>query len=88
MATIDEMNLKMTLYYSKSTGELKSFSTGIQDMSIFGVNETDFSQIWDYIVLDKDEYVMSNLEQFKINLTTLQLEMKAEYVSKYPVSTQ
>lgn len=86
MATIDEMSLKMTLYYSKSSGDIKSFCTGIQDMSLFGSNKEDFSLIWDYIILDKDEFVLSNITQFKINLDTKQLEIKQETIIQYQIA--
>ncbi len=67
MATIEEMNMKMTLYYSKNTGEITQLITGISDMNIFGTNKDDFKIIWDYIVVEKDDYVIKNLSKFIVN---------------------
>ena len=66
MASIDEMNSKMTLFYSKQTGEIKASCGGIQNMSFFGENKVDFEIIYDFAVADKDDYVLQNLSLFKI----------------------
>ncbi|MCR2045481.1 hypothetical protein [Anaerosalibacter massiliensis] len=60
------MDNKMTLFYSKRTGEIKNYQTGISDMGFYGDDEEDFSKIWDYIVVDRDDYVLDNVEQFKV----------------------
>lgn len=57
---------KMTLFYSKRTGEIKAYTTGISDMGYYGDDEKDFSIIYDFIVVDRDDYVLNNIEQFKI----------------------
>ena len=66
MATIEEMNKKMTLFFSKKTGEIKASCGGIQNMSFFGENKVDFEIIYDFAVVDKDDYVLQNLSLFKI----------------------
>lgn len=66
MAMIEEHENNMTLFYSKQTGEIKCYCTGIQDMNYFGANKVDFEIIYDFIVVEKDEYVLSNLDLFKI----------------------
>lgn len=66
MATIEEMQSKMTLFYSKQTKEIKCRATGVQDMSYFGENEVDFSLIYDYVIVEMDEYVFSNPSLFII----------------------
>jgi len=63
---IEEHQSNMTLFYSKQTGEIKSYATGLQDMNYFGDNKVDFEIIYDFIVVEKDEYVLSNLDLFKI----------------------
>ena len=60
------MDNKMTLFYSIRTGEIKNYQTGISDMGFYGDDEEDFSKIWDYIVVDRDDYVLDNVEQFKV----------------------
>lgn len=66
MPNIQEMQSKMTLFYSKQTKEIKCMATGIQDMSYFGDNEIDFNLIYDYIVVGMDEYVFNNASLFII----------------------
>ena len=63
----------MTLFYSKKTGEIKSYATGIQDMNYFGNDKEDYTLIWDYIVIPRDDKVLRNLEMFKINLDNKEL---------------
>lgn len=57
---------KMTLFYSKSTGEIKGFTSGTTDMGYFGEDTEDMSIIYNFIVVDRDDYVLDNVEQFKI----------------------
>lgn len=57
---------KMTLFYSKRTGEIKNYVTGVSDMGFYGKDEEDYSLIIDYIIVDLDEYVLANFKQFKI----------------------
>lgn len=83
MATIEEMNSKMTLFYSKNTGEITQYITGIADMNIYGNNKLDFEIIWDYVVVDRDSYVTNNLNKFYIN-ENKNLKLKDEVdLSKY-----
>ena len=70
---IEEHQNNMTLFYSKKTGEIKSFATGIQDMNYFGKDKEDYELIWDYVVIPRDDKVIRNLEIFKINLDTKEL---------------
>lgn len=86
MPTIEEHEKSMTLYYSKRTGEITSFATGIQDMNFFGNNKEDYEIIWGYIVLLKDQTVLDNTNNFKINVETMKLEIKSEEISQYPVA--
>lgn len=82
------MEEKMTLYYRKKTGDIMSYCTGVQDMSFFGQTQEDYELIWGYVVVDRDDYVLSNTSQFKINLETKQLEIKQEAISQYPIAAQ
>lgn len=87
MATMKEMKNSMTIYYSKSSGDIKSYCTGVQDMSLFGENTNDFSVIWDFVVLPKDDYVLKNWQNFRYNAEKKQLEIKQDAVVKdYPVA--
>lgn len=57
---------EMTLFYSKRTGDIKNFVTGESDMGFYGDDEPDFAEIWDYVILPRDDYVLNNFLQFKI----------------------
>lgn len=84
-----EHEAKMTIFYSKSRGEIKGVFTGIQDMSVYGKDEEDFSIIWAFVVLDIDNYVIQNANKFIMNLAGEQpvLSIKKEEVDKYPVAS-
>lgn len=87
MGTIEEMENSMTLFYSKRTGEIKGWCSGIQNMSFYGDDAEDYSIIWDFVVLPKDTNVMQNSAMFKINTETKILEIKSEYsFNQYPVA--
>lgn len=60
------MSDKMTIFYSKRTGDIKNYVTGITDMGYYGEDEEDYSIIFDYTVVDKDDYVLGNIDQFKV----------------------
>ncbi|WP_326514148.1 hypothetical protein [Clostridium intestinale] len=82
MASLEEHEKSMTLYYSKRTGEITAFSTGIQDMSFFGDNKEDYEIIWDFIVLEKDTYVLENRDKFKVIDGSVKLKESVD-LSKY-----
>lgn len=83
MATIEEMNSKMTIFYSKQTGEIKASCGGIQDMNFFSENKIDYEIIYDFIVVDKDEYMMNNLNLFKVIDKKIKLKEKPIDLAKY-----
>lgn len=84
--TIEQMESSMTIFFSKSSGAIKSLATGIQSMDMFGEDKGDFSIIWDYVLLTKDDYVLNNYKQFKINLETKTLEIIPGAIPDYPVA--
>lgn len=83
MATIEEMNFKMTIFYSKQTGEIKAACGGIQDMNFFGKNRIDYEIIYDFIVVEKDDYVLNNINKFKVVDGQIKLKKAPEDLSKY-----
>ena len=85
MATIAEHEASMTIFYSKSTGEIKGLCSGIQDMNFYGVDATDFSTIWAYINLAKDNYVLENPNKFIMNLASGSPVLSLKEVNQYPV---
>ena len=76
MATIEEMESKMTMFYYKSNGDIYCSSSGIQDMNYFTGHKEDMENIVDFIVVDKNDFIFRNLSQFKVNITTKTIEMK------------
>jgi hypothetical protein len=64
---------KMTIYYRKKTGEIKEFISGECDMSVFGAEEEDYALIWDFIVVEIDDYVRNNRQLFTIDIETKEL---------------
>lgn len=84
--TMGEAQSNMTLFYSISTGDIKSCCSGIQNMSMFGENELDFSRIWSFKVFPLDEYVLDNYLKFTLNLVTLTIEIKPTIIPNYPTA--
>jgi hypothetical protein len=83
--SIKQMEDNMTIFYTKRTGDIKNIASGIQDMSFFGVDAEDFSAIWDYAVLPKEDYVLNNLKLFRFDSQTssLKLVQSENPLSKY-----
>lgn len=67
---------KVTIYYSKRTGEIQTFCTGIQDMNFFGSNKEDYSIIWDFIVCDYIDTIIQNLNLFYVDIETKDIKQK------------
>lgn len=72
---LDIYENKMTLFYSKRTGEIQTFCTGVQDMNFFGENKLDYELIWDFLVLDYDQRVLSNFNMFVVDIDTKKLKI-------------
>ena len=83
MATIEENNKKMTIFYMKSDGSIVNFSTWIQDMDFYGKHKQEYGLIYDFIVVDYDEYVMNNLFDFYVDIKEKRLRLMQENLSKY-----
>lgn len=85
MANMEEFEKSMTIYYYKSNGDIHSYCTGINDMTMFGEHADDYSAILDYIVMEKDMMVLEILYKFYIDIETKELKLKTEYqnLAKY-----
>ena len=66
--SIKNFEKKVTLFYSQSTGDIKLHAGGIQDMSYFGP--------------EKDDYLLNNLENFKVENGKLKLKNN-DILAKY-----
>lgn len=79
---ISEEQSKMTIFYNKRLGSIQAIVGGTQDMSYFGEEEEDFKVIYDYIVVDNEEYIIKNLSNFIV--VNRQLKFKdSNNISKY-----
>jgi len=85
LATIAEMEASMTVYYSKNTGIVKRVASGIQDMSLFGVEEEDYSVIWSFIVIAIDNYVIQNPDKFIMDVSSATPVLSLKEANIYPV---
>lgn len=70
---------KMTLFFSKRTGDITEYVTTVADMGFYGEDEEDYSLIRDYIVVDRDDYVLDNIHLFKVE--DGELKVKDEVLS-------
>jgi hypothetical protein len=66
------MDDKLTIFYNKRTGSIKELCGGEQDMGWFGDEQQDFEQIFDYIHVDFDNYIIENF----INMEVVDGEVK------------
>lgn len=82
MASIEEHEKNMTVFYSKQTGDIKSIAGGIQTMDFFADNKVDYEIIYGFIVVEKDNYVMENMNNFRVINRDIKLKEKID-VSKY-----
>lgn len=73
---LDVYKDKMTLFYSKKSGEIQTFCTGVQDMNFFGENKDDYTVIWDFLVVDYNDKVLNNLSMFLIDLNSKRIKLK------------
>lgn len=73
---------KLTIFYNKRTGSIKEMCSGEQTMDWFGDEKEDYEQIFDFIIVDYDGYVMQNLHQFEVVDGAIKLKTNSD-LSKY-----
>lgn len=78
--SIKNFEKKVTLFYSPTTGDIKLHAGGIQDMSYFGPERDDYN--YKFIVVDKDDVLLNNLENFKVENGKLKLKNN-DILAKY-----
>lgn len=82
--SIEDFNNTMTLFYGKETGIIRDNGPGRQDLkTYYGASAGDFN--YDFIVIEKDDYVLNNLEKFIIQNGKLMRKPDPK-ASKYPVA--
>ena len=77
---IDEFEKLMTIFYSKSTGKIKSIISGKQDMNVFGEDKEDYN--YDFLLMEKDEYIFNNFDRFEV------IDKKVYLKEEYKVNLQ
>lgn len=79
---IEESNKIMTVFYSVSTGKIKSIISGKQDMNIFGEDKEDYN--YNFLIIYRDDYILNNSEKFKVidKKVVLKEEFKVD-IQKY-----
>ncbi|EHR0219038.1 hypothetical protein [Clostridium perfringens] len=70
------MNEKMTIFYSKNTGEIKYASSGEVGFDTFLSNEEDMRSFCLMIVVPFNFEILENANRFKINLEKNIIEEK------------
>lgn len=84
MATIEEYEACMTIFYYKRNGDIHSYATGIMDMGVFGSHTEDYALILDYLVIEKDSAVMEAMHRFYVDVDNEKLKLRPEYnLNKY-----
>ncbi|MFL1471502.1 hypothetical protein ACJOWX_16625 [Paraclostridium bifermentans] len=58
----------LTLFYSKRTGDIKKFTTGITDLiKAFGNDEgKELSLVYDTLVIEFEENIIKNYKEYKV----------------------
>lgn len=68
----------LSIVYSKLTGELYycTSHSSPQSLAMFGKFEEEFSQVFDVVNIQYNEYLYNNQSQFYFDLKTKELKMK------------
>lgn len=72
----------LTVFYNKRTGSIKELCSGEQNMEWFGEEKEDYEQIFDFITVDHDEYILQNFINFHVVNGELKLK-PADVPEKY-----
>ena len=79
--TVDK---EITLFYSLTTGKIKQYCTGIQDMDYFGEDKYDYN--YGILIVDNDSYITQNIDKFIVEngeLVMIPIQIPAKYKVKY-----
>lgn len=57
---------QLTIFFNKRTGTIKELCGGEQDMDWFGDEKQDYEQIYDYIIVEFDQFILANFHRFHI----------------------
>ena len=74
MKMLNSSDNKMTIFYSKRSGDIKGFTSGVTDFTYYGDDREDMEVIYDFIVVDYDDYVLDNAYQFIVENDRVKLK--------------
>lgn len=77
------MREKMTIFFQKSTGNIKciaDWETSIDDYFVEEGDKADYTLIWDTIIVDYNETIFKNYDIFKIDSKNKNIVLKNEIV--------
>lgn len=72
---------KMTIFYQKNTGNIKcvaDWETSIQDYFVEEGDISDYSLIWDTLIIDYNETIFNNYNIFRVDSQNNTLVLKNE----------
>lgn len=70
------MSDKLTVFYSKQTGNIKELCSGKQNMSWFGEEQEAYSAVFDFLVIDNDPFIFENFQNMIVLDGNLKVEEK------------
>lgn len=79
-----ETATKMTIFYQKSTGNIKSvtdWETCIEDYFVEEADKKDYALIWDCVVIDYNDSIFKNSDLFRVDPDTQQITFKEEVLN-------
>jgi len=74
----------LTIFYNTRTGTIKEICGGSQSMSWFGDESEDYAQIFSYLIVPYDEYILANFKNMNVvsgKLTVKEATIPAAYSS-------
>ena len=87
MASIEEFKNNMTVVFFKSDGKINEIFGGVQEFDVlYGDRSMDFSLILESKIFSRNDYVMQNKYNFRVNVQTKELETLPNALPNYPVA--
>jgi len=81
----------MSIFYYKSNGDIYSICSGVQPIETFlGEHSSDLMQIIECVVVTYDNYVIKNINSFKVDITktpAILVLIPDVQTNTYPVAT-
>ena len=72
------MENELTIFFNRRTGIIKELCSGAQTMDWFGEEAQDFELIYDFIIVEFDQYILENYMSMKV--VDRELKAKQEHI--------